>query len=175
MIMQPLEASTHRRPALFTAKTPHVLLVEDDAEMRAMVRTALTGSGFDVSELPDGERALEFLGSRLFGHRSRQKPDLIVTDNRMPYCDGIDILHALRLLHEEVPLIMITAFGDPALHAEVVEQPNAVVLDKPFDLDVLIREAWAASGASPTRCRARHRRKRRGARPERRCRRPVLD
>ena len=132
---------TNPTPSARAHTRPRVLLVEDDAEMRAMLEAALVRAGFEVQELPDGERALETLGSLLLGGRSQSGLDLVITDNRMPHFEGLDILEALRMTLEPVPLIMITAFGDPELHERVERQPDAMILDKPFDLEELIEAA----------------------------------
>ena len=62
---------------------------------------------------------------------------LIVTDNRMPGCTGLELLTALRAAHWETPVILITAFGSAATHRHAAALGATAVLDKPFPLDQL--------------------------------------
>lgn len=141
--MEALEMTTRmvQSPYLESPWIPQVMLVEDDAAMRDMVQLTLERSGFCVDAFGDGARALDHLGTLLLRDPEERALDLIVTDNRMPYFEGVDILKALRLAGERVPFVMITAFGDTELHAQVEREVAAVVLDKPFDLDELVQLA----------------------------------
>ena len=121
--------------------TPHagpfrILLAEDDAEMRGIVAEAFRGDGYEVVEMPDGGRLLVNIAARLKSGSGADSLDLIVSDIRMPICTGLQILAALRDAHWHTPVILMTAFGDDATrkHAEML---NAVLFDKPFDVDDL--------------------------------------
>jgi DNA-binding response OmpR family regulator len=77
-----------------------VLVVDDEARIRAVVRGYLEREGFEVAEAPDGERAL----------RAQQAwdPDLVVLDVMLPGMDGVEVLRSLRT-RSEVPVILLTA------------------------------------------------------------------
>jgi DNA-binding response OmpR family regulator len=77
-----------------------VLLVDDEARIRAVVRGYLEREGFEVAEASDGEHAL----------RAQQtwEPDLVVLDVMLPGVDGIELLRQLRT-RSEVPVILLTA------------------------------------------------------------------
>ena len=112
-----------------------ILLVEDDDEMREMLVTALRRDGYVVVEAADGDDALEWLGlGALEGEPSRW-PDLLVSDIRLPFFSGLDIIEGLSLARRSLPIVMITGFGDAETHARALEFGATCVLDKPFDLN----------------------------------------
>jgi DNA-binding response OmpR family regulator len=118
-------------------RTARILLVEDDAEMRAMVASCLRRDGYTVIEAADGDGALDWLGPGVLEGELERTPDLIVSDIRLPYFSGLDILEGLSIAATPVPVILITGFGDDETHAKARELGARCVLDKPFDLVVL--------------------------------------
>ncbi|PXY19999.1 response regulator transcription factor [Prauserella flavalba] len=80
-----------------------VLVVDDDENVRDVVRRYLEVAGFRVELAGDGERALELLA----GHR----PDLVVLDVMMPGISGLEVCRRLRE-SSEVPVVMLTALGE---------------------------------------------------------------
>jgi DNA-binding response OmpR family regulator len=117
------------------ARAPRLLVGEDDPEMRALLGTSLRADGFDVIEMKDGEEVLVHL-SEVSAHRVLT-PDLVIMDVRMPRHSGLELLAAMHLAAWNVPVILITAFGDDVLHRRAKELGAAAVFDKPFDLDDL--------------------------------------
>lgn len=85
------------------AATRRVLVVEDDAETRMMMRRLLIGEGWTVAEAGDGREALARMG--------RERPDLILLDLMMPEMDGFEFLAACRKVPEfgGIPVIIVTA------------------------------------------------------------------
>ena len=73
------------------------------------------------------------------------KIDLIVTDLRMPVVTGLAILRGLRAAHCEVPVILMTAFGDDAVRRDAAEL-GATFLDKPFAMSALRAKALEMLG-----------------------------
>jgi CheY-like chemotaxis protein len=116
-----------------------VLLAEDQPEMRSLVRSALVRDGYEVIEAEDGPSVIRALIDGLLADQSRA-PDLIITDVRMPGFTGLEVLARLRREQWATPVILITAFGDEALHTEAKRLGATRVLDKPFELEDL-REA----------------------------------
>ena len=114
-----------------------ILLAEDDPDLRALLASELRKDGYIVEEARTGYDLLELLGN--LSLRS-EVCDLLITDIRMPGLNGLSIAEALR--HgitrgtSGTPIILITAFGDEATHAEA-ERLGASIFDKPFDLDDL--------------------------------------
>lgn len=112
-----------------------VLIAEDDDEMRELLHAELRADGHEVYTVSDGTEMLELLSD--VSQLPFTVPDVIIMDVRMPGCSGLHILAALRAAQWSTPVILITAFGDPRLHAEAVRLGAAVVFDKPFDIDDL--------------------------------------
>lgn len=88
-----------------------VFLVEDDAEVRALLARHLRRRGYTVEEAADGVEALSLAEKGI--------PDVVVTDMAMPRLDGLGLLKALRQMDPEVPVIILTGHGsfENALHA----------------------------------------------------------
>jgi CheY-like chemotaxis protein len=112
---------------------PLVFLAEDDPELRELLARRLRRLGCDVIELRSGSELLE----QLKGAPVLDPPDLVISDQRMPGATGLDVLSTLRATGVSAPFVLITAFGDPELHAEARRRGAAAVFDKPFELDDL--------------------------------------
>jgi DNA-binding response OmpR family regulator len=95
--------------------TKTVLIVEDEADLREAVTTALTYEGFTVLSAQDGEAGL--------ATALEKKPNLILLDITMPKMDGLEVLMALRADEwgKGVQVIVMTASDDLGKVAEVVE------------------------------------------------------
>ena len=108
--------------------TPHLLMIEDDARLAAMVGEYLAQSGFTVSHAGDGESGLAAL---------QEKPvDLVVLDLMLPDIDGLEVCRRIRALAGElarVPVLMLTAKGDPMDRIVGLELGADDYLPKPFE------------------------------------------
>ncbi len=111
-----------------------VLVADDDAALRGLLVRSLRRWGYEVVEVADGAQALEAIAD---GICDLARVDLAVVDVRMPYLGGLHVLAALRDLHPAVPLILISAFADPATHTLARRLGAAELLDKPFAIDDL--------------------------------------
>src|ERR1700728_5288978 len=80
-----------------------VLLVEDKAERRAMLRKAVERAGYTVEEAPDGNAAVDRLRSRRYL--------MVLTDLKLPGNSGIDVLREARRVEPTLPVIIMTAYG----------------------------------------------------------------
>jgi DNA-binding NtrC family response regulator len=81
----------------------HILIVDDEPNVRLVFRTALESSGFVVSEAIDGKDALEKIACFAF--------DLVLLDLRMPRLDGMETLRRLSDMNVDVPVVVVTAHG----------------------------------------------------------------
>ncbi len=128
--------------AAFTVKkkTPHVLLAEDDNEMRKLLSMSLRKNGYNVTEFSDGHGMLEYCFSS-DSIRKEASLDLIISDIRMPFLSGMEILEGLRGCEGFPPVILITAFGDEKTHKLAYLLGAVAVFDKPFDINELIAKA----------------------------------
>lgn len=81
-----------------------ILVVDDEESIRFLYREELEDEGYRVITASDGEEALRTL--------KKESPDLVTLDIRMPGMDGIEVLHLIREMDKEVPVIMSTAYGE---------------------------------------------------------------
>ncbi|HRN07063.1 MAG TPA: response regulator transcription factor [Ottowia sp.] len=129
--------------------TQHLLMIEDDARLAAMVGEYLTQSGFAVTHMPDGESGLSAL---------QDKPvDLVVLDLMLPGIDGLEVCRRIRALPGDaarVPVLMLTAKGDPMDRVVGLEIGADDYLPKPFEPRELLARIRAVlrrhqGGAAP--------------------------
>ena len=80
-----------------------ILVVDDDARVRTMVRTLLEAAGFEVVEAESGAAALRALGS--------EAVDVVLTDIFMPDTDGIELIHTLHRQTPNLPLVAMSGGG----------------------------------------------------------------
>ncbi|MCY1016959.1 response regulator [Pyxidicoccus sp. MSG2] len=115
---------------------PRILVAEDQAEMRVLLRRALMRRGYEVVDAPDGPHLVQAIVDGLLAPQTLV-PDLIVTDVRMPGYSGLEVLARLRREGWTTPVILITAFGDAQLHEEAKQLGASCVLNKPFAMEDL--------------------------------------
>jgi len=113
-----------------------VLLVEDDDQMRFLMRDVLVAGGYEVYEAADGARFAEYMEQTQEGRRP--VPDLIISDIRMPGQSGLAVVDEIRRTDWATPIIFVTAFGDRTTHEEGARLGAVAVLNKPFELDELL-------------------------------------
>ncbi len=109
--------------------TARVLVVDDDDEMRALLRRTLEADGFQVTERDRGTRVVETLRGAPF--------DLIILDKEMPGLTGLDLLPVLHREFPQVPVVLVTAFGGGQVAASALRLGAASYLEKPFKLGQL--------------------------------------
>lgn len=113
----------------------HVLIVDDEPSICWGFREFLTEDGHEVSVAASAEEGLRLV--------SQRSPDAIVMDVRLPGMDGLTALRELRTRLRDVPVIVITAFGNLETAVEAVRQGAFDYLPKPFDLqqasDIVVR------------------------------------
>jgi DNA-binding response OmpR family regulator len=101
-----------------------VLIIEDDPEIRGIVKTLLTNEGFTVEEADDGRAAVE----RVF----LMKPDLILVDLRLPGLDGTEVCKRIRAGRMNTPIIVISAAKDEFDKVLLLELGADDYVVKPF-------------------------------------------
>jgi DNA-binding response OmpR family regulator len=119
------------RPPRLKRLSPRVLVAEDDAQMRRLVADVLLKEGYDVEELADGKELLLRVVEAFLPRHPYSGIDVVVTDMRMPFCSGLDVLKKLRVAHHPTPVVVMTAFGEKGLRDQVHEL-GGLLLDKPF-------------------------------------------
>ncbi|WP_184431952.1 response regulator [Roseospira goensis] len=106
------------------AATPHILVVDDDERLRALLTRYLSDNGFLVTAAADPEEARAHLAALAF--------DLLVVDVMMPGEDGLSLTRDLRR-GSTVPILMLTAMGDPEARIRGLEAGADDYLPKPFE------------------------------------------
>jgi len=104
-----------------------VLIVEDEKNMREVLRILLEGEGYNVSCAMDGSEGLAWLEREIF--------DLVITDIKMPGVDGFEVLKRAQELSPETLVIMITAFGTTESAIEAMKLGAYDYIHKPFKID----------------------------------------
>ena len=126
------------------ARARQILLVEDDDEMRSLLATALRRDGYLVVECANGDDALDWLGPGVLEGDLEQLPAAIISDIRLPYFTGLDILAGVSSGLERIPVILITAFPDEDTTALASQLGARCVLSKPFPIADLRRALRSA-------------------------------
>jgi CheY-like chemotaxis protein len=114
-----------------------ILVADDDQDMREEIGRALRGGHLRIIEMDSGDRLLRYLRGCVVSGGQARTPDVIVSDIRMPGCSGIDVLRVLREFSIDIPVILMTAFGDAATHQEAKQLGATAIFDKPFDAEDL--------------------------------------
>jgi len=105
-----------------------ILIAEDDQDMRNLLRDELYDLGLPIQEAADGDEALRVV--------LEVCPSLILTDLRMP-AGGLDYISRIRTFAPDVPVILLTSFGDPKTKAEALALGVEAYFDKPVRLSEL--------------------------------------
>jgi response regulator RpfG family c-di-GMP phosphodiesterase len=104
----------------------HILCVDDEPMIREILREALEQEGHRVSEAENGKVALDKVHSGSY--------DLIVTDVKMPVMDGFTLMKNLGDLTEQIPVVVITSFGDIDVAVDAIRLGAYDYIVKPFNI-----------------------------------------
>ncbi|MFN8641094.1 MAG: response regulator [Candidatus Binatia bacterium] len=115
-----------------------VLVAEDDAALRIVICARLRRAGYEVIEAGDGVECVGYGQPWSFRGQAVEPPDVIVSDVSMPGWSGLEALAILRSGAIPAPIILMTAFGSPEVHAQAARLGASYVLDKPFRVDDLV-------------------------------------
>lgn len=110
-------------------KSPLVLLVEDEDELRRSTAQSLDLSGFGVRDLASAERALDLINPGFNG--------IVVTDIRMPGMDGMTLMGRIREIDADIPVILTTGHGDVQLAVKAMREGAYDFIEKPFTAEHL--------------------------------------
>ncbi len=117
-----------------------VLIVEDDAALRELLRVALESGGYQVLLAENGLDALVQID------RASPKPNLLLVDIMMPELDGLSLVRALKSRKEtkQIPVVFITAKTDSRTIAEGISVGARYYVTKPFVIDDLLAKVKRA-------------------------------
>ena len=119
-----------------------IWVADDDAAIRMVLEESLSSAGFLTSVFPDADSLLEQLKT--------DKPDLIITDVKMPGSHGYDLLKYINDNFDEIPVIIMTAFTDMQAAIDSYGGGAFEYMPKPFDLDEAIEVVNRALEGKPT-------------------------
>ena len=112
------------------AEKATLLIVEDEAKMRRLLELRLGEENFVVHTAGDAETGLQLL--------VREKPDLVVTDLRLPGMSGLEFLQAVKRANAALPVVVMTAYGTVESAVEAMKVGASNYVTKPFSFDELI-------------------------------------
>jgi CheY-like chemotaxis protein len=119
-------------------RAPRVIVAEDEPDVRQLVAVALRGLGYDIAEARSGAELLDQIGDALLYGSAAARPDLIISDIRMPGLTGLEILAGLRQARWPTAIVLMTAYGDAATREEARRLGADAFFAKPFDIDDLM-------------------------------------
>jgi two-component system, OmpR family, KDP operon response regulator KdpE len=118
-----------------------ILVVDDEPQIRRMMRVTLSGSGYQVFEARSGEDALDKFRTHL--------PDLVILDLNMPGMDGLEVCREIRST-SEIPIIVLTVRNAEKEKVRALDAGADDYVTKPFGIPELLARIRAALRRSPT-------------------------
>jgi DNA-binding NtrC family response regulator len=110
-----------------TGERRKALIADDDDKVRITAAEVLTVEGFDVVTARNGEEAIEVF--------TATSPDVVIVDLKMPKFGGLEVLRRIKAKAPEVPVILITGYGEVKTAVEAMRSGAYDFLAKPFLLD----------------------------------------
>lgn len=105
---------------------PKIMLVDDAAFMRMMIKKALTANGYsNFVEAQDGAEAVQ--------KYEEEKPDMVIMDITMPNMDGLQALKKIRESDPNAKIVMCTAMGQESMVVDAIKSGARDFIVKPFD------------------------------------------
>ena len=135
-------------PPVLGMEDPHLLVVDDDAKLRALLQRYLSSNGFRVSAAADAEEARALMKSMAF--------DLLILDVMMPGENGLDLTRAVRA-NSQTPILILTARGDSVDRIAGLENGADDYLPKPFEPRELLLRCGALLRRAAPPARSAHR------------------
>lgn len=121
------------------AKQLRVLVVDDDASIRLLVKRALEKHGFfELDVAADGVEALRKLEEEHF--------DLLILDLMMPRLNGFDVVERLSRTGAEMPKILVMTAASPSVLRDLPVHRVEKIITKPFEIQTLISSALDVAG-----------------------------
>ena len=106
-----------------------ILIIDDNILIRKLIKGSLNKLNYVTIEAEDGETGLAMV--------RKEHPDLVITDFQMPGIDGLEVLSEIRKMKINLPVILLTAFGDVVLTIKSIQLGAFDYLEKPIDPEIL--------------------------------------
>ncbi len=113
------------------SKVYNILYVDDEDQLRFLVKSQLTQEGFNVDTADDGDTALTMINNKTY--------DVILLDIRMPRMNGIDVLKNLKHKKVNSRVIMLTGVDDLSVALEAVKSGAVDYITKPYEMSDLLK------------------------------------
>ena len=104
-----------------------ILIVDDQFGIRILLNEVLQKEGYDTYQAANGVQALDIV--------SKHSPDLVLLDMKIPGMDGIEILKRMRVVDNDIRVIIMTAYGELDMIQEAKDLGALTHLAKPCDID----------------------------------------
>ena len=128
---------------LHTKDTPgngRIMIVDDEDNVRKVLRLTLTKAGYDVVEAEHGGKGIEAIGS----DDNALMVDVVISDIRMPKINGLEAIAFFQQQYPSVPIIVVTGYPDQQMATDLLTQGVFDYLVKPVDKDKLLATVAAA-------------------------------
>ena len=117
----------------------HILALDDSMVMTRMINQALVSGGYTVYQAKNGQEGFNFFVD------NRARIDLLITDINMPVMDGISFIKKVRLLDDDIPILVLTSEADDIMKQKGLDAGADGWIIKPFErgqfLDI-VRQAF---------------------------------
>jgi len=110
----------------------HVLVIDDEPEVREVIRLQLGGTRYQVLDAADGEEGIRLLDANAL------TVDVIICDVRMPKINGVEAVAYFRREYPSTPVIVLTGYPDVNLAVQFLKQGALEYLVKPVDKETLV-------------------------------------
>jgi two-component system cell cycle response regulator len=110
-------------------KREHILIVDDNSEVREVLQEMITSLGYACFAAVDGVDALEKMTHDVF--------DIVITDVRMPRMDGIELIKQIVIDYPGVDIVAITGYSSQYKYTDLIDLGAADFISKPFDVEIL--------------------------------------
>ncbi len=131
---------------LNTMHMPNILVVDDDKDILKLICMRLNAAGYSTTTANDGAEAMSAI--------ALQRPDLVISDLRMPGMDGMALLDAIQQAHPTLPVMLLTAHGSIPDAVRATQSGAFSFLTKPFDSQQLLQQVASALRLNGVQLRA---------------------
>ena len=116
-----------------------ILLIDDEPDIVRFLRISLKADGYQVIPALSGAEGLEAF--------AKDKPEIVITDIKMPGMDGIEVLEKIKIIDPNTEVIIITGHGDVPMSVRAMKAGAVDFLEKPFNPDRMTELAKKAANA----------------------------
>jgi DNA-binding response OmpR family regulator len=118
-------------------RRPRLLIAEDDHDVRSALVELFEKNGYDVRDVASGSALLHRLEPVLLSEPGHWCPEAIITDVKMPGLDAVDIVEELREVGWDIPIVVITGFGNSSLRQRIEAMCETEYFEKPLEFEEL--------------------------------------